>query len=220
MRPGLLWPAAAALALAALPAGAAAQRLGVGVAGAMEFADHRVDMGYGPERSSGTLFESRITVEVGPRLAFAAVGRTGVLHPGPGATLPRELAEVGLDGTYRPRAWIEAAAGMRVRSYSTLLGRQRWMMPHVGVTARVPFALAGVQGLVGAALHPFAKVSGDVPHPEVAVSGTAGLQYTRGFFDVALLYAVDRYDFARGTGGQRLEQLSAVTLRVAARRRP
>jgi hypothetical protein len=45
------------------------------------------------------------------------------------------------------------------------------------------------------------------------------MAYSRGRFDVQLRYSLERYDFARGAMAQRLEQLSALTLRVLARAR-
>lgn len=182
--------------------------------GGIALAEHRVDAGSGVEISAGTLFDGAVRLGVGRRAEIAVVGRTGVLHPGNGATLPREVAEIGLDGAYRMREWLDLVAGLRVRSYTTSVARQRWTAPHLGAAARLPFALPGLRGLLGAAVHPFATVSG-LGHPEVTLGTGAGLEYARGRFDVQLLYALERYEFARGTVDQRLEQLSVVTLRLS-----
>jgi hypothetical protein len=87
------------------------------------------------------------------------------------------------------------------------------------VAARVPFAIEGIHGVIGAGVHPFAAVSG-LPDPEVAIRGRAGLRYARGRLGGELLYSLDRYDFARGTVQQRLEQYSAVTLRLYVKTAP
>jgi len=185
------------------------------------FAEHRVEhrnVSPGVEISTGTLFGVGVRVGFGSRAAIAAVGRTGVLHPGRGATLPRDVAEVGLDGAYRLRDWLDLVAGVRVRSYTTAVARQRWTAPDLGVAARVPFALRGLRGLLDVAVHPFASVSG-LSRPELAITSGAGMSYSRGRLDVQLRYSLERYDFARGTADERLEQLSALTLRVQARAR-
>ena len=207
--------AATALALAAAARSASAQRAGpnVAVAGGLAWGDHRVDMGLGVERSAGTMFDVRLTLEPPGKVKIAATAQTGVLHPGDGATLSRELAEVGIEASYRARDWLDVEGGMRVRSYTTVLGRQRWTLPYLGVASRVPFALDGLEGVVGIGVHPFVAVSG-LPDPEIALSSRVGMRYAKGRLGVELVYALDRFDFARGTADQRLEQYSAITARV------
>jgi hypothetical protein len=185
------------------------------------FAEHRVEdrtVGSGVEISTGTMFGGGVRVGVSSRAAITVLGRTGVLHPGRGATLPRDVAELGLDGAYRMREWLDLGAGVRMRSYTTAIARQRWTAPHLGASARVPFALRGLRGLLDVVVHPFASVSG-LSQPEVAITSGAGMAYARGRLDVQLRYSIERYDFARGTADERLEQLSALTLRVQARAR-
>ena len=201
------------------PAAAVAQGRSLAFAGEVAFAEHRVDdrsVGGGVEISTGTLFGAGVRVRVGSRGTIAAAGRTGVLHPGRGATLSRDLAEVGLDGAFRMRDWFDVIAGVRVRSYTTMLARQRWTAPYLGAAARVPFAVQGLRGLLDVVVHPFASVNG-LPRPEFAISSGAGLAYARGRLDVQLRYSLERYDFARRTTNERLEQLSALTLQVQAR---
>ncbi len=187
----------------------------------MAFAEHRVadrslGLGGGVEISTGTLFGAGLKVRLGSRGTIAAAGRTGVLHPGGGATLPRDVAELGVDGAFRMHPWFDLVAGVRVRSYTTALARQRWTAPYLGAAARVPFAVEGLRGLLDVVLHPFASVSG-LTRPELAISSGAGVAYSRGRLDVQLRYVLERYDFARGTAVERLEQLSSLTLRVEAR---
>jgi hypothetical protein len=114
------------------------------------------------------------------------------------------------------RAWLDLVAGVRVRSYTTAVARQRWTAPYLGAAARVPFAIQGLRGMLDVALHPFASVSG-LTRPEFAITSGAGMAYSRGRFDVQLRYSVERYDFARGTASERLEQLSALTLQMQVR---
>ena len=173
-------------------------------------------MGSGLEISTGMLFGGGVRVALSSRATLAGVGRTGVLHPGRGGTLPRDVAELGLDGAYRLREWLDLVAGIRIRSYTTAVARQRWTAPHLGAAARVPFALRGLRGLLDVVVHPFASVSG-LSQPEVAITSGAGMRYSRGRLDVQLRYSLQRYDFARATADQRLEQLSALTLQVQAR---
>ena len=213
--------ATAGLALACLvpPLVAAAQIRGLAFTGDVARAEHRVDdrsVGGGVEVSTGTLLGAGVRISVGSRWTVGASGRSGVLHPDSGATLPRDVAELGLDGAFRMRDWFDLVGGVRVRSYSTALARQRWTAPYLGAAGRVPFAVRGLHGLVDLAVHPFASVSG-LTRPEFAISGGAAVAYSRGRFDVQLRYSVERYDFARGTADERTEQLSTLTLRVQAR---
>lgn len=204
------------MALLVGPRAAVAQGWRLAFASEVGFAEHRVQdqsVGAGVERSTGTLVGAGLRLSVASGAAIAVVGRTGVLHPGTGATLPRDVAELGLDGAYRMHDWIDLVAGVRVRSYTTAVARQRWTAPYLGAAARVPFAVRGLRATLDVALHPFASVSG-LTRPEFAVTSAAGMAYARGRFDVQLRYAVERYDFARETTSERLEQLSALTLQV------
>ena len=206
------------VALLASPPSAVAQGRSLALSGEVGLAEHRVEdrtVGSGVEISTGTGFGAGVRVGFSARAAVAGVGRTGVLHPGRGATLPRDVAELGLDGAYRMRDWLDLVAGVRVRSYTTAVARQRWTAPHLGAAARVPFAGQGLRGLVDLTLHPFASVTG-LSRPEFAISGGVGMAYSRGPLDVQLRYSLERYDFARGTGIQRLEQLSSLTLQLRA----
>ncbi len=185
----------------------------------MAFTEHRVNdrsVGGGVETSTGTLLGAGVRVALGSRGTIGVTGRTGVLHPGRGATLPRDVAELGLDGAYRMRSWFDIVAGVRVRSYTTSLARQRWTAPYLGVATRVPFAVEGLRGLLDVTVHPFASVSG-LTRPELAISSGVAMAYSRGRIDVQLGYALERYDFARAAVDERLEQLSAVRLRVEVR---
>lgn len=175
-------------------------------------------MGGGVEVSTGTLLGAGVRISVGSRWTVGASGRTGVLHPDSGATLPRDVAELGLDGAFRMRDWFDVVAGVHVRSYKTALARQRWTAPYLGAAGRVPFAVQGLRGVLDLAVHPFASVSG-LARPGFAISGGAGMAYSRGRLDVQLRYSLERYDFARGTVAERSEQLSALTLTVQARTR-
>ncbi len=201
------------------PRAAVAQAGSVAFTGDMATAEHRVDdhsVAGGVEISTGTLFGTGLRIGVGSRGMIAAVGRTGVLHPGARATLPRDVAELGLDGAYRMRDWFDVVAGVHVRSYTTPLARQRWTAPYLGAAARVPFAVDGLRGLLDVAVHPFASVSG-LTRPELAITSGAGMAYSRGRLEVQLRYALERYEFARGTAAERLEQVSALTLGVRVR---
>ena len=176
-----------------------------------------MDAGYGVEVSSGTYFGTGVRLGLG-RTELSAMGCVGVLHPGRGATLSREVAEMGVEGAYRMRAWLDLTGGLRVRRYATVVARQRWTAPHLGLAARTPFTLRGVRGLLGVTLHPFASVSG-LSRPEFALTSRVGMEYGRGRLGVQLVYSLERYDFARGTSDQRLEQVSMLTLQVQARAR-
>jgi hypothetical protein len=198
-----------------LTARGAAQAPRLAFAGGMALTEHRVDAGAGVEVSTGTVFDGGVRLGFGSRTEIGAVGRTGVLHPGRGATLGRDVAEFGIDGAYRMLDWLDVVGGVRLRAYTTAVARQRWTAPYLGAAARVPFAARGLRGVLSVAVHPFAAVSG-LSRPEVALSGGAGMEYRRGGLEVQLLYALERYEFARGAPDRRREQLATLALRFSA----
>lgn len=169
--------------------------------------------GYGVEVSTGPVFAGSATVELGKRIGLTALAQAGVLEPGSGADLERELSEAGVLGAYRVLQWLSIEAGVRWRAYSTALARQRWMMLEIGAAVRVPFAVRGLYGLGGVALAPRVTVSGGT-NPRPGFNARAGVEYAPGRLGVQLLYMRERYDFSPASGNRRLEQVSSAALRL------
>jgi hypothetical protein len=201
-----------ALALATAAPQAAAQWTVRG-AGLVSVTQHRVDAGYGVERSNGVVVGGELAVGIGTRLAVRLRAQSGSLDAaGPGA-IDRDVAAVGAEVDVMVVPWLAVQTGIRRWTYSTLLARQRWTTLSVGAEARLPFSETGVNGIVRAALLPGVWVNG-LSAPDLAFAAAAGIEYRRGRASLAVLYGVERYRFAAGARPPRREQLAALTLQA------
>ena len=200
------------LAALLLPAPARAQS-GVRVAAIVAHADHRVEAGFGPERSSGFLLGSELRLEAGRGLAFAAAGSAGKLAATASDALDRDLAQLNVGAELMPLGWLALEAGLIVRTYSTVVARQRWTLGRLGAEARVPLSGEVLHVLGRVSLFPSVSVNG-LPGPDVAFETAVGLGYARGRWAVDLRYSLERCDFPSQGAGERSEQLTALALRV------
>ena len=198
----------------AAPAGA--QRA-LTVAPLVSLVEHRVDAGFGVERSLGPIVGGVGTLRVGPRLEVAArvvagrlIGSTGVLD--------RDVGELGVEASVVTVPWLVLQAGAARRAYSTKLGRQTWTLVGLGAKARMAFAGDAIHSVWRAALLPAVSASG-LRGPETAVRGATGLEYRVRTMTLCVEYSLERYDFPTEAGVRRLEQLSAVTLLLELRLR-
>jgi len=199
------------LALGAWPV--AAQHLTL--AGTLSFAEHRVDAGFGLERTAGLIGGASLGTRLG-NLDLQAQVRTGrlVLQSATGTDL--EMAELGLGASWWWRPWIALRGAALVRGYSADVGRQRWRMAEIGAALRVPFAAGRVHGTVRGGWRPAVTVSG-LSRPNTAFVAAAGTEYDVTRFSFAILYELERYDFPPQGGMRRFEQLSALTVQASLR---
>jgi hypothetical protein len=204
----------AAILGGALPV--AAQRSLV-VAPLVSLAEHRVDAGFGIERSVGPILGGVGTLRFGPRLAVAVRALGGSLF---GATdvLDRDVGELGVEASVVTVPWLALQAGAARRAYSTKLGRQTWTLVGVGASARMTFAGDAVHSVWRAALLPAVSASG-LRGPDVAFRAATGLEYRIRGTTLGVEYSLERYDFPAEAGVRRLEQLSALTLLLELRLR-
>jgi hypothetical protein len=201
-------PLALALVTTVPPAAAQWTVRGSGVVSVMR---HRVDAGYGVEPSSGVGVGAELVVGKGDRLALRLLTLSGSLDAaGPGA-IDRNVADVGAEVEMVTLPWLAAQAGVRRRTYSTVLARQRWTTLHVGAEARLHFTETGVSGIVRGAVLPGVWVNG-LDQPDLAFAVASGMEYRRGRASVAVLYSVERYRFPAGTRPLRREQIVALAL--------
>lgn len=178
------------------------------------FVEHRVDAGYGLERSSGPVVGGEAVLHVGGRWQFALRVQGGTLTARTAGALDRDVGEVGVEAAMRVVPWLTLRAGISRRAYGTLLARQRWAIVGLGAEARVPIAGGTWQGIARGALLPVVAVNG--LDPDVAFAAASGMEYRRGSASLGVLYSLERHDFpAQPT--VRLEQLSALTVRLALR---
>jgi hypothetical protein len=154
-----------------------------------------------------------LVVGKGDRLALRLVTLSGSLDAaGPGA-IDRDVADVGAEVEVVALPWLAAQAGVRRRTYSTVLARQRWTTLHVGAEARLRFTETGLSGIVRGAVLPGVWVNG-LDQPDRAFTVASGMEYRRGRASVAVLYSVERYRFPAGAKPSRREQMAALALKA------
>ena len=176
----------------------------------VSLAEHRVDAGFGVERSLGPVVGGVGTLRFGPRLAVAVRALGGSLFGSKGV-LDRDVGELGVEGSMVAGPWLSLQAGVARRAYATRVARQTWTTVAAGAAARVAFAGGAIHGVGRAALLPVVSVPG-LPDPGVAFRAAAGLEYRIRGTTLGVEYSLERYDFPIEGGVRRLEQLTALTL--------
>ena len=187
------------------------------VAPLVSLAEHRVDAGFGVERSLGPVVGGVGTLRFGPRLAVAVRALGGSLFGSKGV-LDRDVGELGVEGSMVAGPWLSLQAGVARRAYATRVARQTWTTVAAGAAARVAFAGGAIHGVGRAALLPVVSVTG-LPDPGVAFRAAAGLEYRIRATTLGVEYSLERYDFPMEGGVRRLEQLTALTLLLRLRPR-
>jgi len=182
----------------------------------VSLAEHRVDAGFGVERSSGVLGGGRVTLGLPPRVELDITATAGTLEPDSANAEQRHVAEVGVDARYRPLSWLWVATGVATRTYSAPIAVQRWTSLRLGAEARVPFFGGRAEALGRLLFLPLVDVTG-LEQPELAITAAAGVEYRFGPVGAGLFYSLERFDFPAQDGVARAEQLSALTLRASAR---
>jgi len=176
----------------------------------------RVDPGSGLERFSGPMIGAEAMLHLGTRWVFAMRMGDGSLTARTPGGLNRDIGELSAEAQARAGTGLTFSAGVCRRGYATELARQRWSTVHLGVEGRVPFIGGAIQAVARGALLPVVAVNG-LDHPKTAYTVGTGLEYQRGQGSVGILYSLERYDFPAKAMTQRLEQVSALTLRGALR---
>lgn len=207
---------AAAIFLSGAVAPATAQRA-LTVAPLVSLAEHRVDAGFGVERSLGPILGAVGTLRLRPGLAVAVRALGGSLF-GANGVLDRDVGELGVEGSVAAGPWLSLQAGAARRAYGTKVGRQTWTTVDIGAVARVAFAGGIIHGVGRAALLPVVSVTG-LPDPGVAFRAATGLEYGIRAATLGVEYSLERYDFPIDQGVHRVEQLAALTLRLGLRLR-
>ena len=126
----------------------------------------------------------------------------------------RSLTESELAVILTPDDWIALDATAVVRTMQTTLATQRWVELRTGGALGMDIIEGMVRGTVRLSISPAVSVSGH-PSPDLALGVGTGLEFTSGRLRTNLDYGLDRYDFPAEGGERRLEQLSALTVRVS-----
>jgi len=209
--------AAGVIAGAMLSAAPAAAQRALTVAPLVSLAEHRVDAGFGVERSLGPILGGVGTVRFSPRVTVAVRALGGSLFGSQGV-LDRDVGELGVEASVVTVPWLALEAGAARRAYSTKLGRQTWTLVGLGATARMAFAGNAIHAVWRAALLPAVSASG-LRGPDRAFRAATGLAYRVRTTTLGVEYSLERYDFPPAAGVRRLEQLSALTLLLELRLR-
>ncbi|MDP3909191.1 MAG: hypothetical protein Q8Q14_02275, partial [Gemmatimonadales bacterium] len=102
MKPGFL---AICLIAVVLPRTAATQRP-IRFAVTAAHLDHRVEAGFGPERSSGLVFGGDVRIGVVRNIAVAAAASAGHLTARAGDAIDRDVAQLSLGAEALPLTWL------------------------------------------------------------------------------------------------------------------
>lgn len=203
-----------------LPAIVGAQGLELSAVATVAHGDHRVDAGFGVERAAGLLVGAATRVRR-RGIALTVSGETGHLTAVQGSGgIDRDLAQLGAVVEFTPLHWLVLESGVTLRSFGTVVARQRWTLVRAGAEARVPLSGETFWAVGHAHLLPLVSVNG-LPNAATAFDAGTGLAYRRGRFVFDLTYTLERCDFPWQGSTRRSEQLGMLVLRggVELRRR-
>jgi len=194
-----------------LPALVGAQGLELNGVVTVTHGDHRVDAGLGVERATGLLAGGAARLRF-RSMAVALSGETGHLTAVPGSgAVDRDVAQVGATAQFTPLPWLVLESGVTLRSFGTVVARQRWTLLRAGAQARVPLSGETFWVLGHAHLLPLVRVNG-LPNAATAFDAGTGLAYQRGRIMFALTYTLERCDFPSQGSTRRSEQLGTLAL--------
>lgn len=207
----------ALFAAAALSASAGAQsRLTLppgAVSVVVASADHRVDAGFGPARTTGPLFGAQLDLAPDERIAVSLRALGGTLNARSPNAETRGVGEIALTTRLDVLSWFRGTVTALGRSYDGALARQHWSELSLGGEGHAPLVDGILDASLGVSLAPVVRVSGR-QGPDLAVASLARLRHSGERLDVSLGYSLERYDFASAGGNRRVEEISMLVLRA------
>src|SRR5260370_26458282 len=205
--------ASARLVVAVLLAPALAGAQSVELSGVVTLAhgDHRVDAGLGVERSTGLLVGGATRLRR-RGIALTISGETGHLTAVQGSGgIDRDVSQLGAVAEFTPLPWLVLESGVTLRSFGTVVARQRWTLVRAGAEARVPLSGEALWAVGHAHLLPLVSVNG-LPNAATAFDAGTGLAYRHGRLLFDLTYTLERSDFPSQGSTQRREQLGTLAI--------
>jgi len=198
-----------------LPAIAWAQGIELSGVVTVTHGDHRVDAGLGVERATGLLVGG--TTRLRRRgVALTLSGEAGHLTAVQGSGgIDRDVSQVAAVAEFTPLPWLVLETGVTLRSFGTVVARQRWTLVRAGAEARVPLSGDAFWAVGHAHLLPLVSVNG-LPNAATAFDAGTGLAYRRGRLLFDLTYTLERCDFPSQGSTRRSEQLGTLALRGGA----
>lgn len=198
-----------------LPAIAAAQGLELSGVVTLAHGDHRVDAGLGVERATGFLTGGAARLRL-RGIALTLSAETGHLTAVQGSGgIDRDVSQLGAVAQFTPLPWLVLESGVTLRSFGTVVARQRWTLVRAGAEARIPLSGETFWAVGRAHLLPLVSVNG-LPNAATAFDAGTGLAYRRGRFLFDLTYSLERCDFPWQGSTRRSEQLGTLALRGGA----
>ncbi len=195
-----------------LPAIAWAQGIELSGGVTLTRADHRVDAGLGVERATGLLVGGATLLRY-RGIALTLFGEAGHLTAVQGSGgIDRDVSQLGAVAQFAPLPWLVLESGVTVRSFGTVVARQRWTLVRAGAEARVPLSGEALWAVGHAHLLPLVSVNG-LPNAATAFDAGTGLAYRHGRLLFDLTYTLERCDFPSQGSTQRSEQLGTLALR-------
>lgn len=179
-------------------------------------ADHRVDAGFGPARTSGPLFGAQLDIEPDERIMVSLRALGGTLNARTPNAENRGVGEIALTTRLDVLSWFRGTVTALGRSYDGALARQHWSELSLGGEGHAPLIDGILDASLGVSLAPVVRVSGR-QGPDLAVAGLARLRHSGERLDVSLGYSLERYDFASAGGTRRVEEISMLVLRAGLR---
>lgn len=195
-----------------LPTMVAAQALELSGILTLAHGDHRVDAGFGAERAAGLLIGGATTLRH-RGIALSISGEAGHLTAVQGTGgIDRDFSQAGAVVQFAPLPWLVLESGVTLRSYGTVVARQRWTLVRAGAEARVPLSGETFWAVGHAHLLPLVTVNG-LPNAATAFDAGTGLAYRRGRLLFDLTYSLERCDFPSQGSTRRSEQFGQLALR-------
>ncbi|MGI8497607.1 MAG: hypothetical protein ACR2OG_08520 [Gemmatimonadaceae bacterium] len=180
-------------------------------------ADHRVNIGDGVERSSGTVMGVVVGVDW-TRLQLEGTLAGGDLGAVDAKGISRAMGEARLDVSRAARSWLVLHAGALTRRYSSAIAAQRWVIARTGAEGRMTLLDGALVAGALVTFDPVVSVSG-TRRPNMSIGASTSLSYRAGRLSVRLAQSLERADFPSRDGEPRLEQLSMLTLGIGWRLR-
>jgi hypothetical protein len=170
------------------------------------------------ESRNGLLFGGRAEVSPHPKLSASGDFRLGTLTPDINLGEDMKVTEVEGQLTFSPANWFALRGGYTVRAQSTPLAAQRWQFVSVSGVTRFRFVGGKLSTVTGISLLPYGSLqqsaTAKLTPNATSLAGEAGLELATGPFSAGLLYHVERFTFPVQNGNERVDQFSALRLKV------
>jgi hypothetical protein len=170
----------------------------------------------GVERSNGVVLGGGMLFQVSGWMALELDVWIGALRGRTEGAIDRDAAQLSLGAGIPVTRWLTVDGGVHRRAYSSAVASQLWTALRVGAEGRLDFLGGHATGFGRFHYFPSIVVRGLGP-PDFALAAAAGMEYRVGPATLRVLYDLERVDFPERNGIRRLEELSALSVRLGLR---